>query len=108
MNPYDKARELRRAIEESEQYKKYLEAKKNLEADEQVKSMVDDFHQRQFDLQKRQLLGEEIQEAEQEKLQELLGILTMNPQASSYLQAEFSYGQMMNEISEILAEMMEQ
>lgn len=108
MNPYDKARELRRAIEDSDIFKKFKEAKKSLEADESAKKMVDDFREKQFALQKRELLGEEVKDEDTEKLQELFRILSMNSLAASYLQAEFSYAQMMNEISEILAEMMEQ
>lgn len=107
MNPYDKAHELKRAIEQSDVFKKYKEAKVRLDEDESAKKMVDDFREKQFDLQRRELLGEEVKETELEKIQELYTILNMNKNAADYLNAEFGYARLMQDISEILAEIME-
>lgn len=107
MNPYDKARELKKAIENSQEFKKYLEAKKIIEADESAKAMVDDFREKQFELQKKEMLGEEVKDEEMEKIQKLYSILSMNDKAGEYLKAEFGYARLMQDVSEILAEIME-
>lgn len=107
MNPYDKARELKLSIEKSDVFKKFQEAKTKMEEDESAKKMVDDFREKQFDLQRRELLGEEVKENELEKIQELYNILNMNKNAAEYLNAEFGYARLMQDISEILAEIME-
>lgn len=104
MNPYDKARELKRAIEASDVFKKYKEQVTALEADEGAKQMMDDFRKKQFELHQKQMLGEELNEEETAKADELLRILMMNTTSASYLQAELAYAQLMNDISEILAE----
>lgn len=107
MNPYDKARELKKAIELSQDYKKFNEAKEKLEADKAATDMVEDFREKQFDLQKRQMLGEELTQEEMDKAQELYSILNMNKIAAEYLAAEFTYARLMQDITEILAELME-
>lgn len=107
MNPYDKARELKKAIENSQEFKKYKEARLTLEADEETKSMVDDFREKQVDLQRKEILGEEVKEEDRDKIQKLYSILSMNQKAADYLNAEFGYARLMQDISEILAEIME-
>ena len=107
MNPYDKARELKLAIEQSDVYKKFKEAKTQMETDESAKEMVDDFREKQFDMQRREMLGEEVNEKELEKIQELYNILNMNKIAAEYFNAEFGYARLMQDVSEILAEIME-
>lgn len=107
MNPYDKARELKKAIEVSQEYKSFIESKKQLEEDSAAKEMVEDFQEKQFELQRRQLMGEEISQEELDKTQELFGILSMNKLAADYMAAEFAYARLMQDISEVLAELME-
>ena len=78
-----------------------------MKEDESASTMVDDFREKQFDMQRRELLGEEVKEQELEKIQELYNILNMNKNAAEYLNAEFSYARLMQDISEILAELTE-
>lgn len=107
-NPYDKARELARAIKESDVYKKFMEQKTNLETDPDTKAMVTDFQKRQFELQLKQANGEELSEDDSKKLQELFQILSLNPKASDYLAAEYQFGLMMQDISKTLSDIIDQ
>ncbi|WP_459128810.1 YlbF family regulator [Guggenheimella bovis] len=108
MNPFDKARELTNAIKESDTYKDYQSKKANIEKDEVIKRVVDDFRARQYELEKKQLLGEKPSDEDMKKLQEMFGILSLNPVAEEYLQAEFKFAHMMQEISKILSEVIDQ
>lgn len=107
-NPYDKARELARAIKETDAYQKFVEQKAALEADPDTKAMVTDFSKRQFELQLKQANGEELSEADSKKLQELFQILSLNPKASDYLAAEYQFGMMMQDITKTLSDLMDQ
>lgn len=108
MNPYDKARELARAIEESDVYKTFKEIKTKVDANEKTKSMIEDFQKKQFETQKKQMLGEELTEEDSKKIQELFSILSLDSLASEYMSAEFQYAQMIQDISKILGEVLDQ
>ncbi len=107
MNPYDKARELAKAIEGSAQYKNFQEAKALIEEKPSAKAMVEDFQKKQLELQKKVLAGEEIDEKAQENLQELYSVLALDPDAANFLNTEFSLGQMIQEIMNILTDVLE-
>lgn len=107
MNPYDKARELARSIEESSQYKNFQQAKSLLEDKPAAKTMVEDFQKKQLELQKRLLAGDELDEAAEEKMKELYGALSLDPDAANYLNTEYALGQMLQEIMKILSDVLE-
>lgn len=107
-NPYDKARELARAIKDSDVYKKFKDQKTIMESDADTKAMIEDFQKRQFELQMKQANGEELTEADSAKLQELFQILSLNTKASDYLAAEYQFGLMMQDISKTLTDVIEQ
>lgn len=108
MNPYDKARELARAIEDSDVFKKFKEQKAAVEQDEATKMMVEDFQKRQFELEMKQMKGEELSKEDSEKMQELFRILSLNQKGSDFLAAQYQFGLMMQDISKILSEVIEQ
>lgn len=107
-NPYDKARELARSIEESDVFKKFKEVKSKVDQNEKTKAMIEDFQKKQFEIQKKQMLGEEPSEEDAKKLQELFGILSLDSVANEYMTAEFQYVQMIQDVSKILGEVLEQ
>lgn len=107
MNPYDKARELARAIEDSDVFKKFRENKAIVDQDEATKKMVEDFQKRQFDLEMKQMRGEELSHEDSEKMQELFRILSLNQKGSDYLTAQYQFSLMMQDISKILSEVID-
>lgn len=107
MNPYDKARELARAIKESDAYQKFMAQKELMDADPETKSMISDFQKRQYELQLKQMNGEDLSEEDSKKLQELFQILSLNNKASDYLAAEYQFGLMMQEISKTLSDIID-
>lgn len=107
MNPYDKARELARAIEDSDVFKKFKEHKLLVDQDEATKSMVEDFQKRQFELEMKQMRGEEVSQEDAEKMQELFRILSLNQKGADFLSAQFQFSLMMQDISKILSEVID-
>lgn len=103
MKPINLAKELAEALRESEEYREYQEAKKKVDEHEAAKIMLEDFRKKQLELEKKRLAGEEIPQAEMEKIKKLSEIITYNPYLRDYLLAEVKLQQLMMEIQKIIA-----
>ncbi len=104
MNPYDRAHELVRAIQDSEAFRSMKAAKGKIEPDEQAKRMLNDFHMKQLEFERKQLMGEEPTQSEQEGLQKLYDVLQLHEPVREYLLAEYQLGVLMQDIQKILGE----
>lgn len=103
-NVYDQAHKLAKAIRDSAEYKHYKEMREILNSDEKNKKMVEDFEERVFELQMDQLSGKEIDEVELEKLGKMEDVLMLNPTIKSYFMAELRFGQLVQDINNIIGE----
>ena len=106
MNVYDQAHNLARAIKESEEFKQYDYLKKVIDQKEDLSKMVKDFQAKQFELQAKQMMGEEVGPEMMQGIQELYQIIMTDPTASQYMQAEMRFSLMMNDVYKILGEVM--
>ncbi|MBP2073085.1 YlbF family regulator [Thermoanaerobacterium butyriciformans] len=102
MNVYDKAYELKKAIEELPEYKAFKEAFEKIESNEQNKKMLEDFRKKQLEIQTKELTGEEVTKEDEEKLKKLYEILSLNPELNAYLSAEYSFSRIMDDITKII------
>ncbi len=106
MNVYDQAHKLAQAIKESEEYKQYALNKENMEKNPEVLAMINDFQKKQFELQAKKMMGEEMSEDFMYQVQELYGIMMKDPMAAQYLQNEMRFSLMINDVYKILGEAM--
>ena len=106
MNVYDQAHNLARAIKESEEFKQYDYLKKVIDQNEELSKMVKDFQAKQFELQAKQMMGEEMSPEMMQGVQDLYQIMTKDPTAAQYMQAEMRFSLMMNDVYKILGEVM--
>ena len=106
MNVYDQAHNLARAIKESEEFKQYDYLKKVIDQKEDLSKMVKDFQAKQFEMQAKQMMGEEVGPEMMQGIQELYQIIMTDPTASQYMQAEMRFSLMMNDVYKILGEVM--
>lgn len=104
MNVYDQAHQLATAIKESEEFKTYQSAKEQIRCNEEMKNMINDFQKRSMELQLKQLQGEQPDPEELANAQRLVGVITMDPVAATYLQSEMRFSLMMKDVYEILQE----
>ena len=109
MNVYEESHRLSQAIKESEEYKQYMNLKAKIDENPELAKKVNDFIEKQFELQAQQLINKE--EANSEKmaqemanLQELSRILMTDPLAAEYLQAQVRFSIMMNDVYKILSD----
>jgi len=106
MNVYDQAHNLARAIKESEEFKQYDYLKKVIDQNADLSKMVKDFQAKQFELQAKQMMGEEMPADMMQSIQELYQIIMTDPTAAQYMQAEMRFSLMMNDVYKILGEVM--
>ena len=106
MNVYDQAHNLARAIKESEEFKQYDYLKKVIDQNADLSKMVKDFQTKQFELQAKQMMGEEMPADMMQSIQELYQIIMTDPTAAQYMQAEMRFSLMMNDVYKILGEVM--
>lgn len=106
MNVYDEAHGLARAIKESEEFKRYESAKNAVNANEELAAMIKDFQSKQFEIQAKQMMGEELSPELTETIQNLYGVMMRDPLAAEYMQCEMRFQMMMSDVYKILGEVM--
>lgn len=104
MNPYDKAHELARAIQESQEFQELKRAKEKVDQDPDAKRMLEDFHKRQWELQAKVMMGQQLTNEEQEGLQKLQSVIQLHQAVSEYVQAEYRFSVIVNDIQTIIGE----
>lgn len=104
MNVHDEAHNLARAIKESPEYQQYADLKAEASKNEDLAAMLNDFQAKQFELQAKQMMGEELGSDLMEQIQSLYQILMKDPLASQYVQAEMRFSLLVNDVYNILGE----
>lgn len=104
MNVYDQAHQLAKAIQESEEYKQYHASELSLKEKPELEKMMKDFQQKSMEIQLKQMSGEQPSPEDMQKIQQLYGIVAMDPLASNYMQNEMRFSIMMKDVYEILGE----
>jgi len=102
MSVYDLANRIAKQIKMSDEYKEYLEKRDKVVNNEKTKEMLLDFQQEQMKLQAKQLSGEELNDEEKEKLENLRELVELNSNIKEYLQAEYKINIMLNDIQKIV------
>ena len=103
-NPYDKARELIIAIKESQEYRDYEAAKERASQNQDLVAALNDYQEKQYELQKKTMLGEEITQDVMQQMQNLYEILARDPAAAAYIQAQMRFAMMVNDVYQVLGD----
>ena len=104
MNVYDQAHQLAKAIKESEEFKHFEGAQMQLKNKPDLDQMIKDFQQKSMEIQLKQMAGEQPDAEDMQKIQQLYGIVAMDPMAASYMDAEMRFSIMMKDVYEIIGE----
>ena len=70
----------------------------------ELDKMMQDFQAKSMEIQLKQMSGEQPDAEEMQKLQQLYGIVAMDPMASAYMEAEMRFSLMMKDVYEIIGE----
>lgn len=104
MSTYETAHLLAQEITESDEYRAFIVAKEKIKADESHYRMIRDFQLKQFEIQQAQLFQLEISEDKQQDLERLYSLLSLNPAAREYLEAEFRISRLVNDVQKIIGD----
>ena len=102
MNIYDKAHELAACMKESDEYRDYKRLREIAYEDSTNKALLDEYKRLQFHAQARMASGEQPDETELQRMNQLGVLLQFNPDVSEYLLAEFKFQRMLSDIFKIL------
>ncbi|MGI6685982.1 MAG: YlbF family regulator [Bacillota bacterium] len=103
MSVNDRAHELARTLQESEEYRRYAEAKEKLQSDEENANMLQEFRRKQIELQIAEMTGEDIENS-LEQLENIYQLLSMNPIINEFLTAEYRLARLMTDVQKIIGE----
>lgn len=104
MNIYDKANEFAGLLRNAPEVVEYREAMKKLNANETNKKMVDDFRKKQFEIYSMQMQGIEVSKEQMNMIENLGKVISMNPEVMQFMQAEYKFSVMWEDINKILQE----
>lgn len=104
MNVYDKAYELKSALVECQEVIEYKEVFEKIKNNPTNKKMLDDFRNKQIEIQAEQFSGKEPDKEKIEQLEKLYNIISMNSDINKFLQCEYKFSVLMNDISKIISE----
>ena len=102
MNVYDQAHGLAQAIKESQEFKEFDSFRKQIDENEELSKMIKDFQAKQLELQTKTMMGEKMEPEDMSAVQQLYAIMTRDPLAAQYLQAEMRFSLMMKDVYEII------
>lgn len=102
MSVHDTARRLKRKLENSDQYQNYLELRKKVMEKEGSKKMLLDYQNLMMEMQTKRMSGEELNDEDKKRLQNLQKFIEMNNNVKKYLEAEYALSQTIQDIQKII------
>lgn len=104
MNIYDRAHELAKALQNSEEYQNLLVAKKGIDGDEQARKMVKDFVTKQMEIEYEMMAGKKQDQEKTEQLQKLYTLLAYNKGAKNFLDTYLRFQRTSADVYKIIGE----
>ncbi|MGP0578746.1 YlbF family regulator [Paenibacillus peoriae] len=104
MNIYDKAHDLAKALKESKEVEEITSAMKLIETDPEAKKMLDDFRERQMEVQQRMMSGDMPAQEEMEKMEKLFEVLSLNLNIHRLFDAERRLSVIIEDVNKIIAD----
>ncbi|MGI5850436.1 MAG: YlbF family regulator [Christensenellales bacterium] len=100
---YDKAHELAKEIQSSENYKEYARLKELVTADEKTKALLKDYKKLQLEAQAGYLAGNEPSEEMMDKLKKLGEVLQFNKDITAFFAAEYKFQTLIGDVYNIIS-----
>lgn len=104
MNVHDKARELSAAIKESQEYQDVKLAQQTVNADPESKRMMEDFRERQMELQSQMMSGQQPSAEELEKMEKMYEVISLNFSIRKLMETEKRLSTVIEDVQKIMLE----
>ena len=104
MNPQDAGHNLAKALRESADFKELKDVQAALKADQSARSMLLDFRTEQLEIQKQQISGVAVSPEQEEKLEKLFAVISMNLTIKRFLQSEYRVAVLLQDVHKIIGD----
>lgn len=101
---YNQAHNLAREIKQSEEYTEYNRLKQLAYEDDTNRRLLDEYKRLQLKMQAGMIAGQNMDEEEMRRLQQIASLLQFNTDARDFLLAELRFQKMMADVYKILAD----
>jgi len=101
-----KARELGKALKETEEYKEFVDAQKALDENEEIQKLLKDYDEKAKDIQLKQMTGENIDE-DMISLQKIEKEIVESETMQRYTTAERKFKELVDSANKAIVEAME-
>jgi len=101
-----KARELGKALKETEEYKEFVDAQKALDENEEIQKLLKDYDEKAKDIQLKQMTGENIDE-DMISLQKIEKEIVESETMQKYTTAERKFKELVDSANKAIVEAME-
>lgn len=108
VNLYDVANSLENAIRQSDEYANLKKMYQEVYADETARKMFESFRDIQLNLQQKQMMGQEITQAEVEQAQKTVEVVQQNPKISGLMGAEQRMSIVIADLNKIIMKPLEE
>ncbi|TVX92321.1 YlbF family regulator [Paenibacillus agilis] len=103
-NVYDKAHDLARALQQSEEAAAVDTAMKAIAAEPETKQMFDNFRKRQVEMQQQMMTGEMPNPEEMEEMEKLFQVISMNANITALFEAERRLSLVIQDVNKIVTD----
>lgn len=103
-NVYDKAHDLAKSLQESQEVQDITAALKLIEADPESKRMLDDFRTRQMNIQQRIMGGDVPPQEEMEQMEKLFEVLSLNLSIRRLFESEQRLSVIIQDVNKIISD----
>ncbi|MBY0123095.1 YlbF family regulator [Bacillus sp. S/N-304-OC-R1] len=108
VNLYDAAYELEKAVRQSSEYSTLKQAYAEVNADPTAKAMFENFRHIQMQLQQKQMMGQEITQAEVQQAQQTVAQVQQNAKIAKLMEAEQRMSMIIAELNKIIMKPLEE
>ncbi|MEJ8306935.1 YlbF family regulator [Saccharibacillus sacchari] len=103
-NVYDKAHDLAKSLQESQEVQDITAALKLIEVDPESKRMLDDFRTRQMNIQQRIMGGDVPPQEEMEQMEKLFEVLSLNLNIRRLFESEQRLSVIIQDVNKIISD----
>ncbi|NLJ81279.1 MAG: YlbF family regulator [Firmicutes bacterium] len=103
MDVRKKAEKLAAAILNSAEYKKMIAARENINNHKAAQVMLRDFQDKQEELHKQQMEGQTVTPEQEQQLEQLFAVISVNPYIRELFEAEFAFSGLMMDVNDVLS-----
>ncbi|GAB6988468.1 YlbF/YmcA family competence regulator [Paenibacillus pini] len=104
MSIYDKAHELAKELRECQEVNEISSAMKLVDADPESKQMLENFRERQMEIQQRMMSGDMPPQEEMENMEKLFDVLSLNLNIRRLFDAERRLSTIIEDVNKIISD----